>query len=133
MSLAILLAPYFQDDGSGAILGGSLVYLCCVSIVLIVIVAAMWKVFTKAGQPGWAAIVPIYNAYVMQEIVGRETWWLVIFLLLSPVWSIVIALDMAKSFGKDTLFAIGLILFPYIFYPILGFSDAKYVGPMKAF
>lgn len=133
MSLAIQLAPFFQDDGSGAILGGTLVYLCCVGIVVLIMVASLWKVFVKAGQPGWAAIVPIYNSYILQEIVGREVWWLAILLIVSPVWSIVIGLDLAKSFGKDTLWGVGLIVLPFIFYPLLGFGDAQYQGPKQAF
>ena len=132
MSLA-LLAPFFQDEGGGAAIATSFVTFCCVGIIALVMIAGLWKIFVKAGQPGWAAIVPFYNSYVMQEIVGREVWWLAILIFLGPVWTIVIALDMAKSFGKDTLFAIGLIVFPYIFYPLLGFGDAKYLGPMKAF
>jgi hypothetical protein len=133
MSLA-LLAPFFQDDGGGAAaLGSSFVAFCCVGIIALLMIASLWKIFVKAGQPGWAAIVPIYNSYIMQEMVGREVWWLAILIFLSPVWTIVISLDMAKSFGKDTLFAIGLILFPYIFYPLLGFGDAQYLGPKRAF
>lgn len=135
MSLAILLAPFFQqDDGLGALLGGSyLITLCCAGILVILLIASMWKIFTKAGQPGWAAVVPFYNAYVMQEIVGRETWWLAVYFFLGPVWAIVISLDLAKSFGKEMLWGLGLIVFPYVFYPLLGFGDAQYKGPMKAF
>jgi len=134
MSLVILLAPYFQDNGGG---GGSLIFslggACCGLIFAILMIAAWWKVFVKAGQPGWAAIVPFYNAYVLQEIVGREVWWLAIYFFLGPIWWIVICLDLAKSFGKEMLWAIGLIVFPYIFFPLLGFGDAQYKGAMKAF
>lgn len=132
MSLATLLAPFFQDDGAGGFIG-AFVGLCCGGIIVILAVASMWKIFTKAGQPGWAAIVPFYNAYIMQQIVGRETWWLAIFFFLSPVWSIVISLDLAKSFGKEMVWGIGLIVFPYVFYPLLGFGDAQYQGPKQAF
>jgi hypothetical protein len=69
----------------------------------------------------------------MQEVVGREVWWLAIWFFLSPVWTIVIALDLAKSFGKETVWAIGLIVLPFIFYPLLGFGDAQYQGPKQAF
>ena len=133
MSLAIQLAPYLQNDNGGFI--GAMVGLCCGGIFLLIIVASMWKVFVKAGQPGWAAIIPFYNAYVMQEIVGREIWWLVLIFIpgLQFIWSIVISLDVAKSFGKEILWGIGLILFPYIFYPLLGFGDAQYQGPKRAF
>jgi hypothetical protein len=135
MSLAIQLAPYFQDDGNGGAILGSLLPLCCAGIVLLIVVAGLWKVFEKAGQPGWAAIIPIYSNYVMQQIVGREVWWLIFLFIpgLQIVWTIVIGLDMAKSFGKDTLWAIGLIILPVVFYPLLGFGDAQYLGPKKAF
>jgi hypothetical protein len=136
MSLAISLAPYFQQDDGGLFAGAfSIVGFCCAGIVLLLIVASFWKIFTKAGQPGWAAIVPIYNNYIMQEIVGREVWWLVFLFIpgLQFVWTIVIGLDLAKSFGKETLWGVGLILLPFIFYPLLGFGDAQYQGPKKAF
>lgn len=134
MSLAILLAPFLQDDGGGALLGGGLIaYFCCFGIVWLLMIAAMWKIFVKAGQPGWAAIVPIYNNYVMQEIVGREAWWLAIAIFLGPIWWIVINLDLAKSFGKEMVWGIGLILLPVVFYPLLGFGDAQYQGPKQAF
>ena len=99
--------------------------------LIVVILAGCWKVFTKAGQPGWASLIPIYNCYVLLKIVGRPAWWLI--LLLIPVVNFVIAIllciDLAKSFGKTTGFAIGLLLLGFIFYPILGFGDAAYQGP----
>ena len=99
--------------------------------VFVVMIAAMWKVFTKAGKPGWAAIVPIYNTIVMIEIVGRPIWWIVLFFIpvVNFVVLIIIMLDMAKSFGKGTGFGLGLIFLSFIFYPILGFGPASYVGP----
>jgi hypothetical protein len=109
--------------------------------VIVVIVAGMWKVFTKAGKPGWAAIVPIYNIYILIEIVGRPTWWLALLLLAFIPFIGSIALlgvlfvlywDVAKSFGKDIGFAIGLTLLGPIFWPILGFGSAQYIGPMAS-
>jgi len=102
--------------------------------VIVVMIAGMWKVFAKAGKPGWAAIVPIYNTIVMLEIVGRPIWWIV--LLFIPfvnfvVW-IIIALDLAKSYARSTGFGLGLIFLPFIFYLILGFGPATYVGPAAA-
>lgn len=104
---------------------------CCYLFILaiaIVMIVAMWKVFVKAGKPGWASIVPIYNGYVLTEIVGRPILWFILLIVpcTFPIAHIVLSLDLAKSFGKDTLFGVGLILFPYIFYPLLGFGDAKY-------
>jgi hypothetical protein len=100
-------------------------------IVSVVAIVAMWQIFTKAGQPGWAAIVPFYNIYVLLKIVGRPGWWLVMFIIpiVGLVFLIIIAVDLAKSFGKDGGFAVLLILLPFIGYPILAFGDARYLGP----
>jgi len=102
--------------------------------LLVVIVAGFWKVFVKAGQPGWAAIIPIYNCYILLKIVGRPAWWLILLFipLVNFVIAILLAIDLAKSFGKSTGFAIGLLLLGFIFYPILGFGDATYQGPSAA-
>lgn len=88
--------------------------------------------FKKAGHPGWAAIIPIYNIYILLKIAGRPGWWLLLLLIpfVNFVVYIVIALDVAKNFGQSPIFGIiGLWLFSFIGYLILGFGDAKYVGP----
>jgi len=94
-------------------------------------IITQWKIYTKAGKPGWTSIVPIYNYIVMLEIVGKP-WW-TFFMLFIPIYGIVVAIQvvhgLSKSFGKDAGFTCGLIFLPIIFYPILAFSDAKYVGP----
>jgi hypothetical protein len=108
-------------------------------VVVIAIVAGCWKVFTKAGRPGWAAIVPFYNFYVLLEIAGRPGWWLVFYVLaffvffIPPVSGlillvvgIIVGIDVARKFGKGTGFGIGLGILPYIFYPILGWGGAQY-------
>ena len=94
-------------------------------------IASMWTIFSKAGKPGWASIVPIYNLIVLLEIVGKPWWWL--FLMLIPIVNIVILIivwhNLSLSFGKGGGFTVGLILLGIIFLPILAFGDAKYVGP----
>lgn len=99
--------------------------------VMIAVLAGFWKVFVKAGKPGWACLVPIYNIIVMLQIVGRPLWWLVLLLIpfVNFVVLIIISIDMAKSFGKGTGYGIGLAFLGAIFYPMLGFGDAKYQGP----
>jgi hypothetical protein len=84
----------------------------------------MWKVFAKAGHPGWAAIIPIYNMYVWCKIVGRPGWWVILMLipLVNIVVAIIVCIDMAKSFGKGAGFGIGLALLGIIFLPILGLA-----------
>jgi len=99
--------------------------------IFVLMIASMWVVFTKAGQPGWAAIVPIYNIIVLLNIVGKPWWWLL--LMLIPIVNIVIAIivyhNLSLSFGKGAGFTVGLIFLAIIFLPILAFGDAKYVGP----
>lgn len=100
-------------------------------IPMIIILIAMWKIYTKAGKPGWACIVPIYNIIVLLEIVGKPLWW--IFLFIIPIVNIVVSImvyhQLSLSFGKDVGFTVGLILLSIIFIPILGFGDAAYIGP----
>jgi hypothetical protein len=95
------------------------------------LIVAEWKIYTKAGKPGWAVLIPIYNTIVMLEIVGKPWWW--ILLMLIPGVNIVFVIWMinllSKSFGKDEGFTVGLLLLSIVFYPILGFGSAKYQGP----
>lgn len=100
--------------------------------VFAVSIATMWKIFTKAGQPGWASIVPFYNIYILLNIVGRPIWWMAMLLLCPPaaiIAAIILCIDLAKSFGKDTGFGIGLALLGIVFGPMLAFGDAQYQGP----
>ena len=93
-----------------------------------------WRIFTKAGKPGWASIVPIYNIIVLLEIVGKPWWYLL--LLFIPIVNIVILImvmiALAQVFGKSGGFAVGLIFLSLIFMAILAFGDAKYLGPQAA-
>lgn len=119
-----------MEDAGGGIAAAiiSIIYLG----IIVLVIASMWKVFVKAGKPGWAAIVPIYNIVVLLEIIGRPIWWIVLFLI--PIVSLVVALlifiDLAKAFGKGAGFGVGLALLGFIFLPMLAFGDATYQGPV---
>jgi len=129
----LLLAQ--NDDAGGAV--GALFGLCCQCgfflIIVVPMLAGMWKIFEKAGQPGWAAIIPIYNLYVLNEVARKEILWFILALLpcINIVAIIVIWMDVAKNFGKDPMYGLGLAFLTPIFAPILGFSDAKYQPPPK--
>lgn len=107
---------------------GGVVYL----VIIVLLIAANWKIFEKAGKPGWACIIPIYNIIVLLEIIGKPLWWIILFLI--PVVNMIIGIWAAnllsKSFGKGVGFTVGIILLPFIFFPILGFDkSAQYIGP----
>ena len=93
-------------------------------------IAGLWAMFEKAGRPGWHAVIPIFNSYVWIKIVGRPGWLAILMLLplITPLIVIWLCFDTAKSFGKKPSYAFGLILLPYVFFPMLGFGRAKYVG-----
>jgi hypothetical protein len=97
----------------------------------ILMIAACWKIYTKAGHPGWAAIIPIYNLYIWCKIVGRPGWWIILMFIpfVNFIIGIILCIDLAKSFGKGVGFGIGLLLLGIIFFPILGFGSAQYQGP----
>ncbi len=124
------------NDGAAA---GTLVGTLIVLIVELAIIAAffagLWKTFEKAGKPGWAAIIPIYNALVLLEIVGRPAWWLILLIIpcinIPIVWFI-LCLDLAKKFGQGVGFGVGLFFLAPIFLAILGFGDAQYQGPAQS-
>lgn len=120
---------YTQDASVvGALMA---VFLIPAIIISVIIIIGMWKIFEKAGKPGWAAIIPIYNTIVLLEIVGKPIWW--IFLFLIPCVNIIFVVWtynlLSKSFGQSEGFTVGLLLLSFIFIPLLGFGNYKYIGP----
>ena len=122
-----------EAAGAAAGVFGALVLLIDLAIAILMI-AGLWKVFTKAGKPGWASIIPIYNGIVLLEICGRPIWWILLMLIpcVNIIFSLIVFIDLAKSFGKDALFGVALWLLGFIFLPILGFGSAQYRGPAAA-
>jgi hypothetical protein len=103
-------------------------------IIVVLVIAGVWRTFSKAGQPGWAAIIPIYNTYVLTEVGGSGILWFI--LMLVPFVNIIAAfkvcIDVAKKFGKGTGFGVCLALFGFVCFPILGFGSATYQGAPAA-
>ena len=120
------LALYAQQGEGGGI--GGLVFFVIWLLIVVLVVAGFWKTFEKAGKPGWGAIIPIYNVILLLEIAGKPIWWIVLLFIpiVNIVISVLVAIDVAKNFGKDVLFGLGLAFLGFIFYPILGFGDARY-------
>lgn len=128
-SLGFLAQTEVQTSSGGGL--GAIIGLIIYLAVVVFVIAGFWKTFVKAGQPGWAAIVPIYNMVVMLNIAGKPVWWIVLLLIpfVNFIMIIMIMIAFAKSFGKSTGYGIGCALLGFIFIPILGFGDAKYIGP----
>lgn len=101
-----------------------------VVLFLVITMEAQWKIFKKAGHEGWAAFVPVYNTIVMLDIVGKPVVWF--FLLCIPFVNIIFAIWivnlLAKRFGKDEGYTVGLLVLPFIFYPLLGLSEEKIIS-----
>jgi hypothetical protein len=98
--------------------------------IAILAIAGCWKTFEKAGKPGWAAIVPIYNVVIMLEIAGKPLWWIVLIFIpfVNFVVIILIMIAFAAKFGKGAGFGVGLAFLSFVFFPMLGFGDAQYIG-----
>jgi len=124
MLISILLESYMPDFFS-------LNYVLTITLISLIYLIAYWKIYEKAGKPGWASLIPFYNLIVLFEIIGKPWWWLL--LMLIPGINIIFAVWtynlVSKSFGHSEGFTIGLILLGFIFIPILAFGDSKYIGP----
>jgi uncharacterized membrane protein YhaH (DUF805 family) len=128
-SLAFLMLQEGGDEGGGAAaaVGGGVGAIIGL-VIAVIMIAAMWKLFTKAGEPGWAAIIPIYNFIVLLKIAGRPLWWIILFLIpfVNIVVFILVCIDIARKFGKGAGYGIGLAILGVIFFPLLAFGDAQY-------
>jgi hypothetical protein len=126
----LLTAPSTSEPSPLGTAAGCVVGLIGLGISVLIL-AGLWKVFTKAGQAGWKSLIPIYNTVVLLQIVGRPVWWLVLLLipLVNVVAGVLVCLDLAKSFGRSALYGIGMLLLAPFFIVHLGFSSAQYQGP----
>ncbi len=142
-SIASLLAQVSDNDA--AVAGGILAllgaFMFVFALVGLVVIIGMWKTFSKAGQPGWAAIIPVYNLVVLFRVAGQSGWLALTFLLnFIPVigglaWLGIVIwnhVNVSKRFGHGVGFALGLVFLAPIFWRILGFGSSKYVGDQAA-
>ena len=102
--------------------------------VAVLVHASLWKIFTKAGQPGWLSLIPIYNYIVLVRITGHSAWWFILLLIpyVNAIASILLMLRLAGKFGKGPGFGVGLVLLSPLFLPLLAFGDARYQGEAAA-
>ncbi len=101
--------------------------------IAVLMIVSMWKVYEKAGEPGWASIIPIYNLITLLKIVGKPWWWLLLMIFIpiigALIWGIWMTNLLSKSFGQGVGFTLGLIFLGFIFWPLLAFGDYTYQGP----
>ena len=138
MSYDYYTTGYDNSSQIGGLIAGYATAALIVGLIATVFgIIVMWKIFQKAGKPGWAAIVPFYNMYVLFEITWGKGWmFLTMFVAIIPIVGYIAALviivltmiKLAKAFGKDTGFAVGLILLGLIFMGILAFDSSEYLG-----
>ena len=100
-------------------------------VATVVMLVALWKIFTKAGEAGWKCLIPIYNCYTSVKIADGNGWKFLLLLIpiVNIVYSVILTVRLAKSFGKSGGFAVGLIFLNVIFFLILAFGSAQYIGP----
>lgn len=110
-----------------------IVWLLCMGLAIACIVAE-WKLFKKAGKPGWGCLIPFYNMYLLCDIVwGNGLYMLLLFIPFGNfVFGLVTLVKLAKVFGKSGGFAAGIIFLSPIFMMILGFGKSEYQGPAKS-
>jgi hypothetical protein len=120
----------YEDVGSSGLMAVGAGIMIFYFAILILIIVSYWKIFVKAGKPGWAAIIPIYNFIVLLEIVGKPVWWFLLMLipLVNIIFIIIIIHRLSLSFGQGAGITILLLLLPFIGFPMLAFGDSKYVG-----
>ncbi len=126
--LQLTLAMGYGSEAQGGTTG--MIFMAVWLVVCLAILAGIWKVFTKAGQPGWGVLVPLYNFYLLTKIAQRPAWWLILMFVpvVNLIVAVVLSMDIAKHFGKGAGFGVGLAFLGFIFYPILGFGGAQYDG-----
>lgn len=135
MIRTLLLQEDLGPAAGAALIGIGSTMMLVVLAMMVVAIIGIWKVFVKAGQPGWAVLIPIYNAYILLKIAGKPGWWLLLFLIpmVNMVIGILVAIDVAKAFGQSPVFGVVLLfLLAGIGYLVLGFGNYRYTRPLAA-
>lgn len=106
---------------------GVVFWIICMAIAVVQIVA-MWKLFKKAGRPGWASIIPVYNYIVLIQVAEAPMWYLALVFLVAPVGLLMTYIKVAEKFGKSAGFGVLIWFFPFVGLPILAFGKSQYLG-----
>lgn len=114
------------SSGSSIYFSGT--YIIVELIIVVLGIVGLWMTLSKAGRPGWGAIIPFFNVYLIIKMAGRPGWWLILMFIpfVNFVILIILAIDVAKNFGHGAGFGVLLWLFPFIMYLVLGFGSSQY-------
>lgn len=122
---------YYESSADGLLTGIGVGTYIIALLVSVFILVTIWRIYKKAGQPGWASIIPVYNMIVMLRVVKLDWWHILIWLFVpfaSIAYAIIVPIKLAKLFGKSSGFGVLAIFLPVIAYPILAFGQASYEG-----
>ncbi|MDR2928348.1 MAG: DUF5684 domain-containing protein [Cytophagaceae bacterium] len=105
-------------------------YALLLFLFAVYMIASVWRIYSKANQPGWAAIIPIYQVIILLRIVERPWWWIFLFCIpiANIVFVVIVVHRLSKSFGRGVGFTLGLLFLPFIFFPLLAFGDFLFKG-----
>jgi hypothetical protein len=122
ISATLLALQYEAASPAGSMLSAFLFIGLAVFVI-----ASIWKVYDKAGEPGWSVLIPIYGQIVMARIGGKSAWWVLALFLpgIGIIAAVVLAVGVAERFEKTALFGLGLAFLPFLFYPMLAYGDAE--------
>ena len=127
-----VLAQLGANDAaqSAAVAAASTVPMLVILAITVLLIASMWKVFERAGEHGWAVLVPFYNLYVLCKVAGMSGWWVLVAFIpfVNIIFMFVNSVRIAERFGRGVGFGIGLALLPFIFWPMLAWGDAQPVA-----
>lgn len=106
-----------------------IIYFIIIAITLI----SLYKIFQKAHHPGWKALIPIYNLFIIQDIIRRPWWWALLMLIpfVGIIWTVLSTYLLGKAFHKNNGFIVGMVILPFIFYPLLAFDKSVYLNPLS--
>lgn len=123
---------YAYDQGVGNSSHPMLVLVFTIILALILI-ASTWRIFMKAGIPGWCAVIPLYNNYKLCYLaMGHGLLFVLFFIpIVNVLFSFIMYTFLARAYGKGFLFGMGLVFFPFIAFPILGFGRSRYLGMLR--
>lgn len=125
------LCPYIVDNSGGVPPATFFSFFAVWLVLMVFVVIAFWKLFKKAGQPGWKILIPFYNGVILYRIGGLSGWLVLLSIIpfVNIVIAVILCIRLAKAFAMHEAFSVGLILLPIVFFPILAFSKAVYHGP----